>query len=29
MLTVQFVYTQPEREELDKRIQNEDSSTHG
>lgn len=29
MLTVQFVYTQSEREELDKRIQNEDSSTHG
>ena len=29
MLTVQFVYTQSEREELDKRIQNDDSSTHG
>lgn len=29
MLTVQFIYTQSEREELDKRIQNENFSTHG
>jgi len=29
ILTVQFIYTQSEREELDRRIKNDDSSTHG